>query len=286
MKFSEIRHKIKNLGHFKSLREIKEAGLRIVKNTKTGDYWLIEEEFLKPVIKSPRECKSILIKPEDLKYKVLMVHKSKKELKGKKVLDYIKWGEKQGFNKRPTCRSRTEWHILPSLPHSDILFNQFFNERFLFPWNKDHLMVDHAYYYIIYPENPLILTFVMNTIINFLMVEIYGRTGLGEGALQTYAPEMKPLIVIHPAELKNREVQIKLLLFKKLRNYKPKSIFTELGFDPSKPIREQKPNPLPDRKALDDVVFDALGLTKEERKEVYWAVAELVKNRLEKARSV
>ena len=60
----------------------------------------------------------------------------------------------------------------------------------------------------------------------------------------------------------------------------------ELGFDPDRPIREQEPNPLPDRKALDDIVFDALGLTEEERKEVYYAVAELVKNRLDKARSV
>jgi hypothetical protein len=42
---------------------------------------------------------------------------------------------------------------------------------------------------------------------------------------------------------------------------------------------------LPDRKALDDIIFDALGLTEEERKEVYWAVAELVQNRLQKARS-
>jgi len=41
-----------------------------------------------------------------------------------------------------------------------------------------------------------------------------------------------------------------------------------------------------DRKGLDDIVFDILGLTQEERKEVYWAVCELVKNRLEKARSV
>jgi hypothetical protein len=31
---------------------------------------------------------------------------------------------------------------------------------------------------------------------------------------------------------------------------------------------EQTPNPLPDRKALDDIVFDILGLTEEERKEV------------------
>jgi hypothetical protein len=65
-----------------------------------------------------------------------------------------------------------------------------------------------------------------------------------------------------------------------------RSIFTELGINPSLPIREQKPNPLPDRKALDDIVFDILGLTEDEKTEVYWAVCELVKNRLEKARSV
>lgn len=47
------------------------------------------------------------------------------------------------------------------------------------------------------------------------------------------------------------------------------SIFTECVFDKEKPIRDQEPNPLPDHKALDDVVFDALGLTEEERKEVY-----------------
>lgn len=52
------------------------------------------------------------------------------------------------------------------------------------------------------------------------------------------------------------------------------------------PIHEQKPNPLPDRKALDDIVFDILGLTEDERNEVYLSVCELVKNRLEKARSV
>jgi hypothetical protein len=47
-----------------------------------------------------------------------------------------------------------------------------------------------------------------------------------------------------------------------------------------------EPNPLPDRKVLDDIVFDALELTEDERKEVYWAVCELVKNRLEKAKSL
>lgn len=55
--------------------------------------------------------------------------------------------------------------------------------------------------------------------------------------------------------------------------------------DPKQPIRSQKPDPLLDRKALDGIIFDILGLTQAERDEVYLAVCELVKNRLEKAKS-
>lgn len=44
--------------------------------------------------------------------------------------------------------------------------------------------------------------------------------------------------------------------------------------------------PLQNRKVLNDTVFDIIGLTEDERNEVYWAVCELVRNRLEKARNV
>jgi len=63
-------------------------------------------------------------------------------------------------------------------------------------------------------------------------------------------------------------------------------IIYELGINPSRFTCEQTPNPLPDGKALDDVVFDILGLTQAERDKVYWSVSELVKNRIEKVRSI
>ncbi len=75
-------------------------------------------------------------------------------------------------------------------------------------------------------------------------------------------------------------------VFAEMANREVFPIFKELGINPEQPIRSQQPNPLPDRKALDDVVFDILSLTQEERDEVYWAVCELVRNRLEKAKSV
>jgi hypothetical protein len=82
-------------------------------------------------------------------------------------------------------------------------------------------------------------------------------------------------------------VSPKLLTGKQIKDIKKEvNGLMELGINPARPIREQKPNPLPDRKALDDIVFDILGLTEAERNEVYWAACELVKNRLEKARSV
>ena len=48
-------------------------------------------------------------------------------------------------------------------------------------------------------------------------------------------------------------------------------------------IRGQEPHLFPDRQNIDDVIFDAIGLTMNERKEVYWSVCKLAKNRLDKA---
>ena len=51
-------------------------------------------------------------------------------------------------------------------------------------------------------------------------------------------------------------------------------------------LRAQKPNPLPDRKRIDDIAFNALDLTLDERNEIYWCLCESVLSRLQKASSV
>ena len=106
-------------------------------------------------------------------------------------------------------------------------------------------------------------------------MELFGRANLGEGALDFKVYEAKKILFV------TLNKSLRRILMREI-----KSIFEECGLDPSKPIREQETKPLPDRKELDDIIFDALGLTKDERKEVYWAVCELVKQRLDKARSL
>ena len=155
-------------------------------------------------------------------------------------------------------------------------------------WNKDLLPFEHNFYGIEPKFSDDIPKFVLilNASLTWLFIEIFGMNyGGGGGPIRLVADTIKNLNILNPNYF---PIQSPFIV-KELNTFlirKQNDIFTELGFDPDKPIREQEPNPLPDRKVLDDIVFDALGLTEEERKEVYYAVAELVQNRLKKARSV
>jgi hypothetical protein len=64
------------------------------------------------------------------------------------------------------------------------------------------------------------------------------------------------------------------------------SLQSELGIDIAIPLDGQKLKIGQVRKRLDDLVFNAIGLSVSDQQAVYWSVCELVKNRLDKARSV
>ncbi|GAB6283201.1 MAG: hypothetical protein STSR0008_19580 [Ignavibacterium sp.] len=241
--------------------------------------WGIEEEFLKPVIKSPRECKKILVNPKDLRYKIFMCNKEKKELKNTNALKYIDWGEGEGFNNNPTCASRNYWWWLPEI-ESKVFMQMSYNDVFKFWFSERNLKCDARLYTISLQKKKD--AYLLNNTLSTLFIEMYGRANLGEGALDFKVYEAENILVF------NSEIIFKIDKkgIDKFINREIKSVFIELGFDKTKPIRTQKPNPLPDRKALDDIIFDALGLSKAEREEVYYSVCELVQNRLNKARSV
>jgi hypothetical protein len=123
----------------------------------------------------------------------------------------------------------------------------------------------------------------LNTTITCLFRELLGRANFGGGLLKTQKTDMQRFLLLSdehsncfrefPTDLKSRPIL---------------SIFDEVGLDPESdvPLDEQEPSPLPDRKALDDIVFDAIELTGEERKEVYRAVCRLVYARISRANSV
>jgi hypothetical protein len=142
------------------------------------------------------------------------------------------------------------------------------------------------------------LLFYLNSTISMFFAEIYGRKGFGGGANIL----VKSDLTFFPI-LKDEDLLLLKSVTAEFENFltRPiKSIFEELGFQkcknkkkdhPEHPYEYVKPEEvsfdriMPDRRELDKIVFEALGLTEEEQLEVYRAVLELVKNRLLKAKS-
>jgi len=265
----------------KEVVEIAEKNPDALIRVKNGAGWEgeIEARFLKPVIKSPRELKTKIVRLEDLNYLVFMCHEPKNKLSGTKALEYIKWGEKQGYQNRPTCRQRERWWDLGIIDFK-IVYPSTHNPSWAVFLNEKNFYIDKVFYGI-YSNKPLNLWAFFNSTLAYFQAEFYGYSLVGGGGSFITVDDLEKILILS-SDISNKLIERAKEISK--RYYKEWT--KELGFDPNVPIREQEPNPLPDRKALDDIIFDAIGLTEEERKEVYWSVAELVKTRLEKAKSV
>ncbi|MFN3996164.1 MAG: hypothetical protein ACK4GR_06565, partial [bacterium] len=148
---------------------------------KNGAGWEgeIEAEFLKPVIKSPRELKTIIVRLEDLNNLVFMCHKDKKELTGTKALEYINWGERQGYQNRPTCKARERWWDLGIVDY-EIVYPSTHNPSWAVFKNQNYYYMDKVFYGIKCGEYESIWAILNSTLILFF-AEFFGYSLVGGG---------------------------------------------------------------------------------------------------------
>ncbi len=262
----------------KEVVEISKKDKDALISVKSNSGWIgeIEAQYLKPVIKSPKELSKIKICLEELNLLAFMCSKKKNDLRNTNALKYIEYGEKNEYQERPTLKSRNNWWDLGIIDYA-IVYPSTHNPSWAVFLNDRFYLMDKVFYGISSKKFKEIWSFLNSTLALF-QAEFYGYSLMGGGGSFITVEDLSNIKAMIIEELPNYCYNLSE------RDYKP--IFTELGFDKTEPIRSQEPNPLPDRKALDDIIFDALSLTEAERKEVYWSVAELVKNRLDKARSV
>jgi len=213
------------------------------------------------VLKSPRDVSTIALRANDTRYYL----KLKQWVKSQLVYAPILWVDLRGD--RHVCHRCLE----------PIAFTHNFHginpehKRFIDP-----------------------LCAVNNSTLCWLFVEAIGRRGLGEGAVRVLVNDLRfQFPVLNPSVLNDTQREELLKAYQKMAVREIKPVFQELGLPkPTKDYSNIRPedflvdNILPDRRELDKVVFEALGLTKGEQLEVYRAVVELVKNRLVKAGSV
>jgi len=235
----------------------------------------IEEEFLKPFLFSLKEVERYEVDALNLERKVLVCSHAKEDLrrKGTKgVLSYIEYGERQGFNTRPSVRGRRLWYALPEQHPPDFVSNRFLGERLGFPFLRDVRVCDVFFVGAFTNVDRLIGTALLNSIVSLLSAEVTSRKTYGIGVAYLYGPEIRGLTVINPAVVSLEDKQRLDEAFSSMRKRAILRILDEIH--------------QPDRRALDEVVFEVLGLTAGERGAVYEAVVALVRARLEKAQSV
>ncbi len=265
--------------------------------------WQIEKEFLKSVITSPQESRRINISNCIFKYQAFVCPLDKRELLGTNALKYIEWaenfeiaikrGDKKGkkiigYQNIETLKNKRIWYYLGNESYPDLVWSYLHADISRVFYNANKNLVNNVLYEVDLRDRNNLETAVLlqNSTLNNLIINIFGRTNYGEGVLSLAVFEVEKIPVINPDIVSYSNRILLKSIFDNFINRSLESIFVECGFNPNLPIRFQEPNPLPDRKALDDIIFDILGLTEGERREVYWAVCELVQSRLQKARSL
>lgn len=278
----------------------------------TGKYTTqIEACWLRPAVKSPREVNTVELSLDEVSYMVLMPPDDVCSLIGSSDTDsdrtelinsyvklryplagaYIDWGQQRGYDNKATCASRTVWWYLGAPITSGIAIPERHQQRYFVVRNLDRVCLNKSFYGI---QSDIVVQGCMMSHISHLFAELIGRTpGGGGGPLDLDVNMVEQMYVLSPRTLSQQQVERIRFAIDRMSNRQILTIFEELGLPkPNKDYSNIRPEDvcldkvLPDRRALDQVVFEVLGLTEEEQLEVYRAVVTLVKNRLVKAISV
>jgi hypothetical protein len=260
----------------------KKAKRKGCKNVVNSLGWVcdIEHEFIKPVIKSPKQTRGILFDVKKITDLVFLCNLDKSHLKksGKTgALKYIEWGENQQTKEgiswplAPTVKDRKPgWYALPGANPVNLLWTKSYDDTFLQRYCRKPIIADQRLYEIdiLEKKNTNLIAALLNSTLFSLFIELGGRVNLGDGALDTTVEESKKYILIPDPNL------IKNAYKKKIQ-----SAFDLVAIREIKPIfKELKRS---DRRELDKIILESLGIYSEENiKAIYDAMDMLIDERL------
>jgi len=270
--------------------EIKRRGIE-------REFWMHQDEkgnwVPNYVIRSFKESPTIDVKPSDLKHRILLVRKGKASLKKTKTLIYLRQGEEQQFaGKIPartvTCKSRGErWYNLGGNLLAHVFYPRRIGDRFLMPYaDKAIFSSDNLFPVRLLDEDYTIhLAAFLNSAIANLFNELSGRRLTG--AINVVDMDVwmaEKILVLDPKSTSEQLLEKLAQSFKVLGTRPVEHTLKELGALSPEEVSLDKVKP--DRRELDKIVMgEILGLSDKEQLEVYRAVVDLVKSRVEKAKS-
>ena len=224
----------------------------------------IEPEYCRPVMTTPQESRRIAVDPVTLPKSLFMCHEGKDGLKGTGALDYIEWGESQGYHNTTSVKSRRRWYDLGRRDNVYLGMNKLVDTtaRTFLASNGAYFTDNFQIMALGSAANPMRLCVTLNSTVFQLMINTEARSNFGQGVLEIQTYETSNLTIVNPTLLPEPNTKI----------------FNATDWDVLTPSAA--------RQHIDAAVYDALGLTVGERDAVYEGVAELVGNRKRRARSV
>ena len=150
---------------------------------------------------------------------------------------------------------------------AQILFPRTFGTRHIVAWNPDGIFAKEFYKVIPPPEMTISVIAQLNSTFGMLQRELIGAANLGDGALKFSGNDVG--------------------LFWILPNLAEGSVlkaFERMATRPAKNYQEELTQP--DRRALDQIIFEEINLSQDDQELIYSATEQLIADRLSRAASV
>jgi len=246
----------------------------------------IEDEYLFPLIKSPKDSSYIPINVNELELSIFVCRRPKSELKKlghKGALKYIEWGESQTYDRGEfrglpwpegtwVAKRAPGWYALPNTETNEaqVFFAQAFGDRHVHRYCARKIIPDARLYYM-EPQDKIanaLLAALLNSSVCALNSEIAGRVTMGDGVLELKVEDAREYLLV--PDLRNTTAAQKKAItdaFETICKREIGCVFNEV---------KQK-----DRQALDAAILTAIGLDpKKYLKPIYEALCELVRERI------
>lgn len=241
----------------------------------TVEQWRIEPECRRPLLKSLRRAHRLEIGAELADQDVLLVPPGAADLQQNhpRTVSYLGWGVAQGIHERRTCAGREPWYALPPQGPAPLLLAKGVWQRHFAARLLDEVAVDQQLYRVEPAEgvSVAVAAALLNSAWFALQCELHGRVNLGEGVLWLATYELDEIQLPDPRELSSEQIGLLEERFARLA---------------ARPIGETTAElNAPDRRELDEAVFDVLGLSADERDDVRAGLAAALTGRLRRARS-
>jgi hypothetical protein len=265
-------------------KDVESGNLRIIR-AGDGSIHAIEADFLAPEVHSLMNVERPIVRAKDLDRVVLLVGQPMKDLRGTWVHKYLKYGEQATLAskkskpvpvpQRSTCAARDPWYDLTKLVKPGFAFWPMAQQyRHIIAGNPERLVCNHNLFDL-YSEDlskreQESLWAVLNSTVVGLFKTFYGRWAGTEGNLKTEVVDVKLLEVPDPRGVDAALAEKLTSAVKAMSRRTAGRLIEEQLMDCHSPERARRiaAGPLvlsdelrqDDRRALDDAVFELLGV--------------------------